>query len=872
MEFEKKEKYSTIVDTGWRREDIFDASKTTIFDEGWRNRVNNILDPDNVENKATSNYFPTISKFKEIVSQISQLKSEKNIYIVKNTLSNQGGESVVLLCTSNDGKSVVAKIYYEPINSGTYNLFSRSKVLEYMSTEEGQKYTLTILDTGVIEFGTSKYYFEIMPYVADGDISDDGEFSFEEICKVTEQLNEAIHSIHNFGLLHRDIKPSNIFKINGRYVLGDFGVAKNVGEGKSDFTRHTVGTDGFIAPELRLSLSNNPTFKYSKKCDYYSLGVTLGSLFEGHFVYENVTDEMMLTCVQNSNLPLTREDSKRVLLENLLFHGLVNFDPTNRFGYEDVCKWLENYDYIGTKINSSWPKSINFLGKKFNDEQSLFLAITQNEESWNEAKAFLYTKTFEEFFKSFRTDLSRESQKIDEQYRNTNEDKGLLFFLKTLFPQGHIVWKGYNFHTLVDLGNAIMDSRNPNSYADLFQNNIISHWLTNTEGISFDENRIKLVNKIEKIASQESELACYWFGFSFATQDKKILNICNKSISSYNELVETIFSSPEFFYREDVISKIFDRKKGADLYGFLYYLGYTDNIDACWNNVKQKNEFDKLCILFSLMDGIAESEKVNTKIIRDFFVKYGPVGYATYTKMLVDQNVYISTNSECRNIISKIQNFKEPTKGNVNELFNSYLSLIKDIDVLKENLFDNPLCISAGIYENKGLVCTNVIGCFVYDFFGKTVPIGFNSFIKNSNDVKNSILKTNETIPKVRLRRKLRFVYLIVFFLSLVVCMGIGFSIYQINPSLISSLVSSDFQFKIFGSQSEYKECYVLSDALNIRREPKPESEIVITVMKSTKLKVYSADENNVWVRVKFNDKTGYVNKKFLTVNKGDIE
>ena len=44
------------------------------------------------------------------------------------------------------------------------------------------------------------------------------------------------------------------------------------------------------------------------------------------------------------------------------------------------------------------------------------------------------------------------------------------------------------------------------------------------------KNRIKLVNKIEKIASQESELACYWFGFSFATQDKKILNICNKSI------------------------------------------------------------------------------------------------------------------------------------------------------------------------------------------------------------------------------------------------------------------------------------------------------------------------------------------------------
>lgn len=863
MEFEKKEKYPTIVDTGWRCEDIFDASKTTIFDEGWRNRVNNILDPDNVENKATSNYFPTISKFKEIVSQISQLKSEKNIYIVKNTLSNQGGESVVLLCTSNNGKSVVAKIYYEPINSGTYNLSSRSKVLEYMSTEEGQKYTLAILDTGVIEFGTSKYYFEIMPYVADGDISDDGEFSFEEICKVTEQLNEAIHSIHNFGLLHRDIKPSNIFKINGRYVLGDFGVAKNVGEGKSDFTRHMVGTDGFIAPELFIP-SKNPTFEYSKKCDYYSLGVTLGSLFEGHFVYENVTDEMMVTCVRDSYLPLTREDSKRVLLENLLFQGLVNYDPRNRFGYEDVCKWLENYDYIGTKINSSWPKSIDFLGKKFNDEKSLFMAITQNEKSWNEAKKFLYTKTFEEFFKSFRTDLSRESQKIDEQYRNTNEDKGLLIFLKTLFPQGHIVWKGQNFKSLKELGNKIITSSNPEKYADIFQNNIISHWLDKTDNIDVDEHNKRLVSDIEKISLQESELACFWFGFSFADKEKRILNICNKNISTYNKLIKTIFSSPNTFY-EEVIDKMLNRIKGADLYGFLYYLGCKDIINNCWNNISKKNDFDKLCIIFSMLDKIAEKEKANTEIIRDFCIKYGPLGFAAYTKKLIEQNVYISTNPTGRSIISKIENFNIPTTGCIEELFKAYQPLLSDIDTFTENLFDNPFCISAGIYNDKGIVCTNLAGCFAYDFFGKKAPVGFKAYITNSKDVKASIFKTNKIIPKAQKRIKIRFVNLLVFLLSLAVCGGIGFSIYQINPSFVLSSISA-VSSKEAEPEIKYKEYYVLSDALNIRSEPNAESEIVLTVVKNTKLMGLDSDETSNWVHVKFEEKIGYVNKKFLGV------
>ncbi len=860
MDSESNERQVTIIDEGWRHEEIFNATKTTIFDEGWRNRLNDTLDPQNVENKATSNHFPSLLKFKEAVSQLSQLKSENNTYLVKNTLSTQGGESVVLLCSAPDGKAVAAKVYYEPINSEGSSFSSRSKVLEYMKTEEGQKYTLVVLDAGKIEFESSKYYFEITPYIADGDISDDGDFSFEEICNVTRQLNEAINSIHKFGLLHRDIKPSNIFKIDGRYVLGDFGVAKDVDDGKSDFTRHVVGTDGYTAPELRLSLTNNPTFIYNDKSDYYSLGVTLGSLFEGHFVYEYLKDEIVLSSVYTGHLPLTREDPNRGLLENL-FNGLVKFDPNNRFGYEDINKWLDNPNYTGNSIKEAWLKSFFILKNEYSDEQSLFNGITKDQETWNEAKELFYTKTFEEFFKSFRTDLSREAQKIEEQYCNADRDKGLSIFLKYLFPQGHIVWKGLNFHSLEDLGNAIIDSANPNSYAEFFQNKIISHWLSNTEDIQVDENTKKLVNDIETLACQESELACYWFYFSFAAENKKLLNICNKKISTYNELVEIIFSSPNNFYEEDVISKLLDRDKGSDFYGFLYYLGYKDIIDICWNSVKYKNNFDKLCILFSMLDSIAENEKANTKIIRDFFVKYGPVGIATYTKKLVEQNIYIPTDSNGKRIISKIQNFKEPSTGNIDELFKAYNPLLSDIDVFRKNLCDNPFCIFAGIYGNKGIVSTNLIGCFAYDFFGREAPAGFNELINNSDDVKDALPKNNKTIPKAQKKKKFKLIHLLVFFLSLCVCGGIVFSAYQIY--LLSPMA---YHFKIVEQKIKYKECYVLSDALNIRSEPNAKAEIVTTVLKNTKLLADFSEEKNDWIRVKFGEKFGYVNKKFLNV------
>ena len=77
-----------------------------------------------------------------------------------------------------------------------------------------------------------------------------------------------------------------------------------------------------------------------------------------------------------------------------------------------------------------------------------------------------------------------------------------------------------------------------------------------------------------------------------------------------------------------MISKIFDRKKGADLYGFLYYLGYTDNIDACWNNVKQKNEFDKLSVELCTKDDIYYRPKI-VSIIEKYLGKGKRVGDTT---------------------------------------------------------------------------------------------------------------------------------------------------------------------------------------------------------------------------------------------------
>lgn len=663
---------ATEVDEGWRTGNSSSARKATVVDEGWRNAAADMLDPANVMNKATANHFASLEEFQNAVAKLPQLvSSTNNVYPVKKTISTAGGESIVLLCSDPDGKDVVAKVYYESVNSAGSSISARTRVLEYMGTEEGQKYTLAVSEIGLVEFGNSKYYFEITPFVVDGDISDDGAFSFDEICALTKQLNEAIHSIHEFGLLHRDIKPHNIYKMNGGVVLGDFGVAKIAENGKANVTRHVVGTDGYTAPELRLGLTDSPAFIYDNKSDYYSLGVTLGSLFEGHFVYDNMNEAMMLVSVRNGKLPLIRVDPKREQLENLL-NGLCKFDPQYRFGYEDVNRWLVDHNYTGGIVEEEWPKAFRMLGGEYRDEKSLFMGITKDEEHWNEGKNMLYSKFFENFFMSFRTDLARAAQVADELYRGDDRDKGLAVFLKGLFAPGHIVWKGYSFSSLQELGNKMVVAKTPAAYGEILQKHCISHWLANTEGISVDDDTKKLVDEIEALSMSEPEIACYWFGNSFAA--KRQLTICEKTVSTIPQLVDAMFSNPLAFYEKDGLKKMLDRKDGADFYGFLFSLGYKEFVNSEWEHLKQCDMFNKTSLLMSMMDNIAVKANADTKIIRSFFVKYGPVGIATYTKQLLTQNdaVYTPMDADGKQAISKITSFREPTNGTVDELFRAY--------------------------------------------------------------------------------------------------------------------------------------------------------------------------------------------------------
>jgi predicted Ser/Thr protein kinase len=98
---------------------------------------------------------------------------------------------------------------------------------------------------------------------------DDGEYDENRLRESMGQLADALHALHEAGLVHRDLKPSNVLvERSGRVVLLDFGF---VGDRDTRVQRSQtiVGTPVYMSPEQALQADVGPA------ADWYSFGVIL---------------------------------------------------------------------------------------------------------------------------------------------------------------------------------------------------------------------------------------------------------------------------------------------------------------------------------------------------------------------------------------------------------------------------------------------------------------------------------------------------------------------------------------------------------------------------------------------------------------------
>jgi tetratricopeptide (TPR) repeat protein/tRNA A-37 threonylcarbamoyl transferase component Bud32 len=103
----------------------------------------------------------------------------------------------------------------------------------------------------------------------------------------TAKLAQALHVVHQAGILHRDLKPSNILlTAQCEPKITDFGLAKLI-ENESLLTTHhgLLGTPSYMPPERAVDDANAAT----KEGDIYSLGAILYELLTGRPPFLGVT-------------------------------------------------------------------------------------------------------------------------------------------------------------------------------------------------------------------------------------------------------------------------------------------------------------------------------------------------------------------------------------------------------------------------------------------------------------------------------------------------------------------------------------------------------------------------------------------------------
>lgn len=170
------------------------------------------------------------------------------------------------------GTNLVSKVLNDEhrSNEGTVSRFTREfNICKELESEPG---VIKVYDFDKTKLSYTMEYHEC-------DLS-----KFIKCNVLTEQAKDLIvcemldimKRVHSKDIIHRDLSPHNIFIENGRPIISDFGLGKNLNSDYSHQTYDTAlsGTPQYCDPRQYSSLSNG-----DKQADVYSLGKLINFIF-----------------------------------------------------------------------------------------------------------------------------------------------------------------------------------------------------------------------------------------------------------------------------------------------------------------------------------------------------------------------------------------------------------------------------------------------------------------------------------------------------------------------------------------------------------------------------------------------------------------
>ena len=412
-----------------------DERKTELMNDG--SRTTSVMPENNTSSRQTelmgNNRGERVTSIMEVDSAIDfTRRTSIDRFKIKKVIAENTGEASLLL-TESEGISQVIKLYH--MNTKPDERIE--KVLEKINSP----YIMPHTKGGVYDERT----YEILPYFEKGDLAKHIPMKPEFIENVVvKSVNEGLKVLHDNNIIHRDIKPSNLFLSNDEtmVVLGDFGISSLLDSNVSVRATSMSRTFGYSAPEASSGF-------VSKESDYYSFGITLLHLAMGQDPFAGMTDMQILYSTINKPLEIPSTIPQRL---QQLIRGLTVKDRNNRWGYEEVSRWLNNEDVeIKERRTYKGMKPYNFMNNRYFGLDEISMAFAAD---WDNAMKHLY-----------RGLVDKNIVQYGEEYANkiidlkNLEDKDIAVFkmIYILNKNAPLCFKGAIYTDLQALGMAIKE-------------------------------------------------------------------------------------------------------------------------------------------------------------------------------------------------------------------------------------------------------------------------------------------------------------------------------------------------------------------------------------------------------------------------------
>jgi hypothetical protein len=193
----------------------------------------------------------------------------------------EGGMASVFLAMQKSLDREVALKVMSPILAANADFASRFLVEGKITAKLQHPNLVTVYDIGT----HNGVYYLAAEYIGGGTLKDrlsEGGLSIAEILDIVTDVAHGLDFAHQKGFVHRDVKPANVlFRLDGRVVLADFGIAKAMdGSNSSTVAGASVGTPDYMSPE---QARGEPV---DGRSDLYSLGTMLFEMLAGHPPYQ----------------------------------------------------------------------------------------------------------------------------------------------------------------------------------------------------------------------------------------------------------------------------------------------------------------------------------------------------------------------------------------------------------------------------------------------------------------------------------------------------------------------------------------------------------------------------------------------------------